>query len=95
MKQLRGRPFWLDRLAPFAALPRPMVGWPTYHPAAALRSGTYRTKVEDDVEAFAKWMKNKDIFPGECVKCGKEVDSWDDYGLAWCANHAGKQGVLI
>lgn len=95
MKAIRGRPLWIERLSPFAAFESSVVAWPTYHPAAALRSSAYRMKLEDDVKAFIQWINNKDIFPGDCVKCGKEVDSWDKYGLAWCANHSGKQGTLV
>lgn len=95
MKEVRGRPLWLERLQPFLPLPRPVICWPTYHPAAALRSSAYRMKIEEDVTAFSRWSTTSDIFPGSCVRCGEEVEHWDDFGLAWCQRHAAKQLELL
>lgn len=94
MKKVRGRPFWLERLAPFAPFTRPVNCLPTYHPSAALRSSSYRVKIEDDIKRYARWVKDRETFPSDCYQCGKEVESWDDLGVAWCADHQGKQGVL-
>lgn len=95
MKQVRGRPLWLERLEPFAPFTPPVTCWPLYHPSAALRSASYLNKVVEDLESFAKFVRGKEAFPGTCITCGEVVDYWDDYGLPWCSTHAGKQTSLL
>lgn len=95
MKELRGRPFWLQRLEPWPQLSKSMVCWPTYHPAAGLRSTAYKLKIHEDLMAFAEFRRDLLPFPGNCIKCGKEVDHWDDCGVAWCRDHSGKQLKLM
>lgn len=95
MKQVHGRPLWLQGLAPWPDFAKPVVCWPIYHPAAALRGGRYRLLIEEDVQRFSSWVSNQEAFPGTCVRCGDEVERWDEYGLAWCGRHAGKQLRLL
>lgn len=87
---------WLDRLAPYAPYSAAIVGWATYHPAAALRSTAYRLKLEEDVQRFSLWIHGGEAFPGNCVRCNSdELDQFDEYGLAWCAKHSPRQMTLI
>lgn len=93
LKHLRARPFYVERLAPWPRLPRPITAWATYHPAYALRSPTARMKVEDDVMSFAAWKNSNSSFPGTCARprCEQEVDWWDEFAVPWCGDHKGKQ----
>lgn len=93
LKLARGKPLWLERLDPWPALSQPIMGFVSYHPAA--RSPTQRLQLADDVATFAGWVEDGGGYPGNCVKCGEEVESWDEYGYAWCAKHMGKQLELI
>lgn len=95
MKQVRGRPLWLERLEPFEPFTAPITCWPTYHPSAALRSSSYLNKLTDDLIAFARFVREKEAFPGDCVACGKVVEKWDHLGLPWCGDHSGKQLRLL
>lgn len=89
--QVRGRPMWLEGMAPWPKFDQPIVAMPTYHPAA--RRPQQRLQMVDDIRDFAEWVRDKAAFPGDCVgvRCKEEVDYFDDLGLAWCAKHKGKQ----
>lgn len=95
LKQIRGRPLWLERLGPWSPFSKPVIGWATYHPAAALRTASYHWKIEEDVQKLLSFLPGDVAFPGDCVKCHKDVDAWDEFGLPWCGDHAGRQLTLI
>lgn len=96
LRAMRGRPLWLERIPPFPPFPSPITVWPTYHPAAALggRSPILRFKIEDDLIKFRQWSTSNSPFPSACAKCGEEVEKFDQWGVAWCASHAGEQMEL-
>lgn len=93
LRTLLGRPWWLDRLEPWPCLARPITVLSTYHPAA--RSPSQKLRMKEDISFLWRWMKEREPFPGTCLKCPKEVDHWDDHGIAWCADHKGIQGALV
>lgn len=97
MRALLGRPWWLERLDPW---PVTLSGGgisvlSTYHPAA--RSPSQKLRMKEDIQLFARWITAKEPFPSSCtkVRCDKEVEKWDDHGLAWCSDHKGVQGELL
>lgn len=95
LKDIRGRPLWLERLEPFAPFTNPITVWCSYHPAA--RSPTQKLQLKEDLTEFVRWKEANEPFPSSCAnpKCDEEVDRWDDYGLAWCAKHSGRQMTLV
>lgn len=94
--EVRGRPIWAEEVGSWPVWWRSAVElWPTYHPAAALRRGSYRQMIEEDVAAFVEWRDTQAPYPFTCVTCKGEADHWDYNGLAWCDRHAGRQLSLL
>lgn len=96
LKDIRGRPLWLERVRPLARFDKPITVFATYHPAAVLggRNPQLRGKIEEDIMEFRRWKESGESFPGTCVKCGEEVEKFDEWGLAWCQRHIGRQMEL-
>lgn len=87
LRELHGKPMlWDDPPLPA----RPKI-WPTYHPAAALRSGRYQRLIEDDLAAFVKWRDGDQSHPECCYICTEELYRWDSFGIGYCQRHAMRQ----
>jgi uracil-DNA glycosylase len=78
----RARPFLMQDRICFA----------TYHPAAALRNGSYETTLAEDLVRFRSlldagpdhWM---DFIPDTCAECNVDAIWFEDNGLGWCPLH--------
>lgn len=94
LRDVRGRPLWLESVSGWK-LEKGVTVWPTYHPAA--RSPTQRLTMKEDLASAFTWYSRKDTFPGTCAKkgCDNELEEFDHIGRAWCADHRGKQGVML
>lgn len=83
-KRVRGHAFLVDG----------RVNMPTYHPAAALRNGSFEKAMHEDLETFkqlidgAPWTS---FISDKCAKCGAFQVWVDDQGLPWCESHAPKE----
>jgi uracil-DNA glycosylase family 4 len=78
------------RARPF--LTRDRICFATYHPAAALRNGTYETTLAEDLVRFKQLVdagadRWTDFIPDTCAGCGVEPIWHEDSGLGWCALH--------
>lgn len=95
--QVRGRPVWVPVVAGVWPVHWrvSIEAWFTYHPAAALRNGTYEKKIREDLEGFVEWRKTNGIYPFDCVVCNGEAALYDDNGIAWCERHAARQLSLL
>jgi uracil-DNA glycosylase family 4 len=83
LKRGRARPFRIRGRICFA----------TYHPAAALRNGTYEMGMRSDLEIFRemitapgdRWMT---FIPQSCAACPVDAEWFEeDSGLGWCPVH--------
>jgi uracil-DNA glycosylase len=78
----RARPFLVQNRICYA----------TYHPAAALRNGSYEQIMVDDLLSFHSlldagadhWM---DFIPDTCAGCSVEPIWYEENGLGWCPLH--------
>jgi len=78
------------RARPF--LMRDRICFATYHPAAALRNGSYEQTLTEDLTIFHRlvgagpehWMA---FIPDTCAGCGIEPVWYEDTGLGWCPLH--------
>jgi uracil-DNA glycosylase len=82
LRRGRGRPFLDHKRICFA----------TYHPAAALRNGSYRDCMRGDLEVFRElldagadnWMR---FIPDSCAACPNPAEWYEDSGIGWCPVH--------
>jgi uracil-DNA glycosylase len=83
LRRGRARPFRIDGRIYVA----------TYHPAAALRNGTYESGMRSDLEIFRElidtrgdgWMR---LIPQSCSSCPVDAEWFEeDTGLGWCPVH--------
>lgn len=82
LRRGRGRPF----------LDRKRICFATYHPAAALRNGSYRDCMRGDLEVFAElldvgldnWMR---FIPDSCAACPNPAEWFEHSGIGWCPIH--------
>lgn len=58
---------------------------PIIHPAAALRTDQYMEMFRQDVRIVVDQIRaGLPAWLEECYNCGLEVDSYDQWGMAWC-----------
>jgi uracil-DNA glycosylase family 4 len=83
LKRGRARPFRV----------RGRIFFCTYHPAAALRNGTYESGMRSDLEVFRElidtsgdnWMR---FIPQSCSSCPLDAEWFEsESGLGWCPVH--------
>lgn len=89
---LHGKPLYWEDAPPPA---QPSVLWPTYHPAAALRSGRYQKLIEEDLIAFRDWRNSGEVWPEQCYVCGDELHRYTGWGIGLCERHCRRQGSLF
>lgn len=83
LKRGRARPFRIRERICFA----------TYHPAAALRNGTYEQGMRADLETFRELIAAEgdgwlDYIPQSCSACPNPAEWYEeDTGLGWCPIH--------
>lgn len=78
----RGRPFEVDEK---------QVAIPTWHPAFVVRKKHAEEDFISDV-VQARLRVHEDMYgdwPDDCRLCGKEVESYDPQGVAYCKHHKG------
>lgn len=76
------------RARPFLA--RGRICFSTYHPAAALRNGSYEQTLRDELVVFRQLLDSPDwqaFIPVSCAACAVEAEWWEDTGLGWCRVH--------
>lgn len=92
LANLHGKPLWWD--SPPAPLKK-LVVFPTYHPAAALRSAKYKRLIQDDLRSLVQWVKDGMVFNSDdCYICGEEMHRVDEWGIPFCSRHCARQGIL-
>lgn len=92
LRELHGKPlYWDDPPAPL----KDIYLWPTYHPAAALRSSKYQKLIEEDLVGFKTWRENGELILECCYVCGDELYRYDRFGIGLCERHAQRQGNLF
>ena len=80
-----GRPFALGK-----ARGRWRIGVPVYHPAALLHGGKgmwdLEAKMRADLRELAKLVRVRpgERWPETCERCGRDVDVYDEMGVAYC-----------
>lgn len=91
LREVHGKPLFWDN----PPLPAKPIVWPSYHPAAALRSAKYHKTIKEDLLAFQSWRSAGEPFPEECYVCGDELYRYSPWGMAFCRRHTARQMELF
>lgn len=93
LEQLAPWQFWSStppRISDFHSIPwiykdRKWVA--VVHPAAGLRQEKYEAMFRSDVRRVVEMIRNGIELGEDCYVCGKSVERYDEFGIAWCESH--------
>lgn len=96
LKRIVGRPLWwgVDHSMWTGMSPNPdgCIVFPMYHPAGALRNGTLKIKLDEQMADFAAFRIGDLDWTICCVRCKLDGEFWTNDGLIYCQKHAPQVG---